>query len=117
MTRNLSAPSPQILAGSNYNFVVWSDGGAQTHNMIVPTNAASLTASFVQPALALSNAPGALTLQWPAWAAPFSVWGATNLAPPIAWSKITGALATNNENLLLNLLNPNGSAFYRLQFP
>jgi hypothetical protein len=117
MTRVLSAPSPQSVSGSNYNFVVWSDGGAPTHNVTVPTNAANFTASFVSPALVLSNASGSLTLQWPAWAVPFSVWGATNLAPPVAWTPIAGALATNNGNLLLSLPATNGGAFYRLQFP
>lgn len=117
MTRNLNAPSPQIFAGSNYSFVVWSDGGAQTHNVTVPTNAATFTASFVQPSLLLGNVPGALTLQWQAWAAPFSIWSATNLAPPVAWTKISGVPATNNGTLLLNLPNASGSAFYRLQFP
>lgn len=117
MTRSLSAPSPQTLAGGNYHFVVWSDGGAPTHNVTVPTNAAGFTASFVPPSLVLSNAPRALTLQWPAWAAPFSVWRATNLAPPIAWTQFAGTMATNGGYLLLNLPDTNGSAFYRLQYP
>ena len=117
MIRTLSAPSPQTLSGSNYNFVVWSDGGAQTHNFSVPTNAANYTASFVQPTLALNNNVGALTLQWPAWAAPFSVWSTTNLTPPTAWTQVTNAPATNGGNLSLNLSATNGSGFYRLQFP
>ncbi|MEY4916918.1 MAG: hypothetical protein RL616_831, partial [Verrucomicrobiota bacterium] len=117
MTRTLSAPSPQNLSGSNYNFVVWADGGAQAHNVIVPTNAANYTASFVQPSLALSNSPGALTLQWPSWAAPFSVWSTTNLAPSATWTQITNAPSTNAGNLLLNLSTTNAACFFRLQFP
>jgi hypothetical protein len=117
MTRTLNAPSPQSLAGSNYNFVVWSDGGAQTHGVSVPTNPANFTASFVQPSLSLSASPGTLTLQWPAWAAPFSLWSTTNLAPAVAWTKITSAPITNGGNLLLNLPITNDSRFYRLQFP
>src|SRR6185295_7409879 len=31
MARLVGAPSPQMLSGTNYQFVVWSDGGAQTH--------------------------------------------------------------------------------------
>ena len=117
MTRTVSAPSPQTLSGSNYNFVVWSDSGAQTHNISVPTNAASYTASFVQPSLALSNDAGSLTLQWPAWAAPFSVWSTTNLAPPATWTQITNAPSTNAGNFLLNLSVTNDTRFFRLQFP
>ena len=117
MTRSLSAPTPQNLAGSNFNFVVWSDGGAATHAVKVPTNAAAFTASFMPPPLLLSNAAGTVALQWPAWAAPFSIWSATNLAPPVVWTKLTGVPATNNGNLLLNVSGSNDSSFYRLQFP
>ncbi len=117
MTRTLSAPSPQNVSGSNYNFVVWSHGGAQTHNVSVPTNATTYTASFVLPSVALSNGPGTITLQWPTWAAPFSVWSATNLAPPIPWTQITSTPATNAGNFSLNLSATNESRFFRLQFP
>jgi len=82
----------------------------------VPTNAATFTASFVPPTLMLSTAPGGLTLQWPAWAAPFSMWATTNLGSAV-WIRINGTLVTNNGNLFLNLANPYGSSFYRLQFP
>ena len=46
-TNALTAPSPQGLGGSNYEFVSWSDGGAQTHNVVVaaPT---TYTASYTQ---------------------------------------------------------------------
>ena len=117
MTRALSAPSPQNLSGSNYDFVVWSDGGAQTHNVNVPTNATTYTASFVQPSLTMSNGQSSLTLQWPTWAAPFSVWSTTNLAPPTTWSQATNEPATNAGSLLLNLSATNESRFFRLQFP
>jgi glucose/arabinose dehydrogenase len=32
-TNSLSGPSPQVLAGTTYEFVSWSDGGAQSHNV------------------------------------------------------------------------------------
>jgi len=117
MIRNLSAPSPQSLSGSNYSFVVWSDGGAATHDVMTPTDAANVTASFVNPVLTTSNADGALMLQWPAWAAPFTVWSATNLAPPVIWTQISNSPATNGSMLLLALPNTNASSFYRLQLP
>ena len=117
MMRTLSAPSPQNISGSNYNFVVWSHGGAQTHNINVPTNTTTYTASYVLPTVALSNGPGTITLQWPTWAAPFSIWSATNLTPPTTWTQITTPLTTNAGNLLLNLATTNESRFFRLQFP
>ena len=74
-------------------------------------------ASFVSPGLTMSHAPGALTLQWPAWAAPFTVWSTTNLAPPVTWTQVTNMPATNGEALYLTLPNAGESSFYRLQFP
>jgi hypothetical protein len=117
IARTLNAPSPQSLAGSNYSFVLWSDGGAQAHAVTVSTNVANYTASFVSPSLALDAGAGALTLQWPAWAAPFSLWSTTNLTPPAAWQRVTNAPLTNGGNLLLNLSITNDNRFYRLQFP
>ncbi len=33
----VSAPSPQTMGGTNYQFDSWSDGGAQTHDIVVST--------------------------------------------------------------------------------
>ncbi|CAN5771354.1 PQQ-dependent sugar dehydrogenase [soil metagenome] len=38
--------SPQSLSGTSYTFSSWSDGGAQTHTITVPTTDTTLTASF-----------------------------------------------------------------------
>jgi hypothetical protein len=116
MTRNLSAPTPQTFAGSNYNFVVWSDGGAVNHSITVQTNTMNLTASYVPPLLSISNAPGMSILQWPAWAAPFSVWWTTNLESPV-WAKIADVPSSDADNFIIPMPNTNGSMFYRLQFP
>jgi glucose/arabinose dehydrogenase len=48
-TTAVSAASPQTLGSTSYNFSSWSDGGAQTHNLIV-NGAATLTANFVAAA-------------------------------------------------------------------
>jgi len=42
---SLSAPSPQTLSGTTYEFVSWSDGGAQAHD-IVADAAATYAATF-----------------------------------------------------------------------
>jgi PKD repeat protein len=42
----VSAPSPQTLAGSTYNFASWSDGGAQSHDIVAPDAAATYTATY-----------------------------------------------------------------------
>ena len=41
----ISAPTPQTLGGTDYAWVSWSDGGAQTHNFIASA-AATYTAAY-----------------------------------------------------------------------
>ena len=43
---SVSAPSPQTLGGTSYEFSSWSDGGAQTHNITAPATATTYTATF-----------------------------------------------------------------------
>ena len=43
---SISAPSPQSLAVTPYQFVSWSDGGAQTHNIVAPATATTYTATY-----------------------------------------------------------------------
>jgi PKD repeat protein len=42
----VSATSPQTLGSTSYVFSSWSDGGAQTHDIVAPEAAATYTASF-----------------------------------------------------------------------
>ena len=42
----ISAPSPQRKGNKNYAFSSWSDGGAQTHDIIAPASATTYTARF-----------------------------------------------------------------------
>src|SRR5687768_11169657 len=44
-TLSVSAPSPQASAGAAYEFSNWSDGGAQTHN-VVATASTSYVATY-----------------------------------------------------------------------
>jgi hypothetical protein len=43
---SISAPSPQTLAGTSYEFASWSDGGAQSHDVVAPDAAAPYTATY-----------------------------------------------------------------------
>jgi hypothetical protein len=43
---SVSAPSPQSLAGNSYEFASWSDGGAQSHDIVAPDSAATYTATY-----------------------------------------------------------------------
>jgi glucose/arabinose dehydrogenase len=42
----ISAPSPQTKGHKSYRFVSWSDGGAQSHDIVAPATATSYTARF-----------------------------------------------------------------------
>ena len=44
----ISAPSPQIRGNRVYVFSSWSDGGAQTHDIIAPATSAIYTADYVR---------------------------------------------------------------------
>jgi uncharacterized repeat protein (TIGR01451 family) len=45
---SVSAPTPQSLGGTSYDFSSWSDGGAATHNLTAPsTGGATYTATYV----------------------------------------------------------------------
>ena len=56
----LSAPSTQTVGGFGYNFVSWSDGGAQTHDLTVLEDQ-SVTLEYIEspdPVLYLSSTSG-----------------------------------------------------------
>jgi glucose/arabinose dehydrogenase len=43
---SVSAPAPQTIGSTSYNFSSWSDSGAQVHNITAPTTAATYTATY-----------------------------------------------------------------------
>ena len=45
-SNSVSAPTPQTLSGTSYSFASWSDGGAQSHNIVAPATATTYTGSF-----------------------------------------------------------------------
>lgn len=69
-TVSLSANSPQPLGGQTYQFLAWSDGGAQTHT-VVANQPATYTATFavdttvpVISNVAARPGPGRVTISW-----------------------------------------------------
>jgi glucose/arabinose dehydrogenase/plastocyanin len=49
-SNSVSAPSPQsIRRGGTYAFASWSDGGAQTHQLIAPATSTTYTATYGVP--------------------------------------------------------------------
>jgi glucose/arabinose dehydrogenase/PKD repeat protein len=50
---SVSAPSPQPAPyGGSYDFQLWSDGGAQSHNLVAPPAPTTFTAFYLVPACA-----------------------------------------------------------------
>ncbi len=45
-SNSVTATSPQTLGGSTYTFASWSDGGAQSHQVVAPATNATYTATF-----------------------------------------------------------------------
>jgi hypothetical protein len=69
-TNSLSAPSPQTLTGTTYEYASWSDGGAQTHNIVAPILNATWSATYT------ATAPGAETyLSDLTWSSMTNGWG------------------------------------------
>ncbi len=46
-THSVTASSPQTLSGTTYRLSAWSDGGADSHNMVAPAGTTTLTASYI----------------------------------------------------------------------
>jgi hypothetical protein len=117
MTRNLSVASPQTFAGSNYSFVLWSDGGAPAHSVTVPLLNSSFTASFVVPAVALTPAGSGLTISWPDWANCLQLTAATNLTPPVLWQTVTNVPTRSGNQYMVQVPMTGGQQFFRLRSP
>jgi len=47
ITRTLNAPLAQFLNGDTYDYVSWSDGGANMHDIVTPATDTTYTASYV----------------------------------------------------------------------
>lgn len=117
MGLTVGAPSPQFQAGTNYSFVLWSDGVAQSHYVAVPNTNSSYTASFVQPTIGIASSGDGIDLLWPAWAAPMTLEFTTNLTPPTVWSELGLAPLPIGGSLGVHLSGTNDSQFFRLKLP
>ncbi len=117
MTRSITAPSPQSLSGTHYQFVVWSDGGATAHDISVPGTNGFYTASYVQPAIDLSANGGSLSLNWPQWAGAMNLYSATNLSPPVTWTPVAIPASVSNGWISVQVPTTNWNGFFRLQLP
>jgi hypothetical protein len=78
---------------------------------------AQLVAPLLEPGISVSfGGAGLVNLTWPQWASPLTLYSTTNLAPPVSWSPVGGAVVSSNGWLNLSVRLTNGSYFYRLQW-
>ena len=69
-TLSVSAPSPQAIGGTVYEFVGWSDGGAQTHTLVANASGPYLatyqvrTGGPVITQVSAREGPGRVTITW-----------------------------------------------------
>ncbi len=61
----VSAPADAVVFFNRYRFVSWSDGGARTHDITVPTAPATLTANYVLVGPILGGGPFPATSSHP----------------------------------------------------
>jgi glucose/arabinose dehydrogenase len=67
---SVSAPSPQASGGTAYEFVGWSDGGAQTHTVVANASGSYLATYQVRPGgpvisqVVARPGPGRVTITW-----------------------------------------------------
>jgi glucose/arabinose dehydrogenase/PKD repeat protein len=69
-TLSMSAPSPLAAGGTTYEFVSWSDGGAQTHNFVANASGFYVATYRLRPGgpvisqLDARPGPGRVTIAW-----------------------------------------------------
>ncbi len=69
-TLSVSAPSPQAIGGTAYEFVSWSDGGAQTHTIVANASGSYPATYQVRPGgpvisqVSSRSGPGRVTITW-----------------------------------------------------
>jgi PKD repeat protein len=108
-----TAQNPQhtfAASGGSTVVLVASDGTA------FATNTMTVTAWPLFLAAAPS-APGAIAISWPVGASNCHLYTTTNLVPPISWSLVTNAVATNGANCTVTVPAASGNRFFQLSSP
>jgi cellulose 1,4-beta-cellobiosidase len=84
----------------------------------VSGNSAVVGALLPRPELAVRVDSASLVVSWPAWAADWMLYSATNLSRPVSWSLVGNIAQDVGTNMILILPLPSeSSAFIRLQAP
>ena len=80
-------------------------------------NSPALAVFLPLPALGVSVNAQALALNWPAWADDWTLYGATNLTPPVVWTPLTNQAAVSNGGFNVLFPTSSGNQFFRLMSP
>ncbi len=122
---NLALPSQAITnwpAGAAL-WLVWEMADSTGKAQGLAIDNLSFTASLQgvstnAPLLGLQgSSANPLTISWPATAAGYQLYSATNLVPPVAWTLVTTPVAQTNGTYYLTLLPTNAGQFFRLVAP
>ena len=93
----ISSPSPQVVGSTTYEFVSWSDGGAQSHSIVIGAQNESYTATFRPVATGAAvyrvNAGGSEITGTPGWETDTKASPSPYLGSGPGWSQIA---ATSN---------------------
>lgn len=85
------------------------------------SGATSAVASIALPLPVLgssySPASNALTINWPAWANDWTLYGATNLTPPVTWTPVNSGVSSNNGAFNVTVPVGTNNQFFRLASP
>jgi fibronectin type 3 domain-containing protein len=98
---------------TNYYQVAATDGCGASAN----SSAVTLLLSLPSLAANLNLNSNALAMSWPGWANDWTLYGATNLTPPVVWSPVTNAVGSNNGVFNVTLPFDSDSRFFRLSSP
>jgi hypothetical protein len=85
------------------------------NNNVWSTRITQLLTASLQ--LAISRAGANVMVSWPGLASDFQLLSATNLAPPVAWSKVTQIPATNGNTISALVPIVGRQQFFRLYHP
>jgi hypothetical protein len=77
-----------------------------------------LVTDITSPTIQAATTNGTLTLTWPlATGGGFTLQSATNLTPPVVWTKVTNLTTINATNASLSMPATNAPSFFRLALP
>ena len=106
-----TAQNPQHTYTTNGTYLatlIVSDGLTKATNTVTVTAAS--------PLLTITQGSGQVTLQWPDWATGYTLYCATNLAPPISWSPVTNSTTMTNGHITSTLpIDPTLNRYFVLR--